>query len=74
MTEDQINKAAGDYIELACQQFKDEKKLLQFVSATAALSLSVMESLSSKEYLDQFVADATGPGRMMADVELERVQ
>jgi len=74
MTEEQIYMAAGDYVEAACQQFKTEAELLQFVTAVAGISLSVMESLGGEEHLKQFVADATGPNRIQTDVVVGAVQ
>jgi len=74
MTEDKINVLAGEYLEAICQQFRDQKELLQFMTATTAITLSVIEALSDKEYLDQFIADATGPNRIMTDLVMEPVQ
>lgn len=74
MTEEQIYMAAGDYMESACQQFKNEAELLQFITAVAGLSLSVMESLGGEEHLKQFVADATGPNRLKVDAVVGDVQ
>lgn len=74
MTEDKINIMAGEYLEAICQQFRDPKDLLQFLTATTGIALSVIEALSDKAYLDQFVADATGPNRMQTEVVMGRVQ
>lgn len=74
MTEEQIYMAAGDYVEAACQRFKTEAELLQFITAVAGLSLSVMESLGGEEHLKQFVADATGPNRLKVDAVVGAVQ
>lgn len=74
MTDEQIFLAAGEYMEATCQRFQDKAELLRFVSAVAAISLSIMESLGGEEQLKEFIADATGPDRLRADVMVMPVQ